>query len=706
MAGQGQRVVIDLESDSDDSETYDEYIASSDIEEGVGAIRINRNDLATISEGSGTRNMVDSYESCLNEILEVFPDISHEHVQQIYEKHIQVTGPYQPPEVTVAQTLIEKILDKGTYPKERDRIRELKRKRSQGNTDAEEAARWKYSDMRDDPLQYSRVAKLALQEAFQFVPTKFIESTFKEHNHYYGAYFAILEAERGLASAVNPPFDRLRSKRANSKTTAARMIEELRQDGFDFDGLKQEIDSAFQRRKRDDAKQQIAKDAKTAEEEQEREHRAKGEVIECGCCFDDVTLLKVTHCNGDEPHYFCLDCAQRNAANDIGNSRYELRCMHESGCTATFSREQKPRFLDAKSIEKLERLQQQDEIRKAELPNLSTCPFCEFAAICPPIEEDREFRCHNPECAEVSCRLCKLKSHIPLTCEESKKENGVSERRVIEEARTEALIRTCGKCKVRILKEDGCNKVICTSCYAVLCDYCGKDITKVMYNHFDGQGRAPPGLITSQGGKCPLYDESSRRKDQQVEEAEKDAMSKVRAEHPELSEEDLKIKFAKSIQSSTGIPSGMQHPHYRFMGDLQGGLLRVQDFVGPLNMRNAPGLPRVIQQGARQPGGRRAEELHSELMERQAGLRLAHQDLERHRRQVEEENPARLRTQVRLEAEQAQQVMQAQITQLNQQRRTQREQARAQRRRGVAQPVAPIPAPAPPLIDIANDPWG
>ena len=163
---------------------------------------------------------------------------------------------------------------------------------------------------------------------------------------------------------------------------------------------------------------------------------------------------------------------------------------------------------------------------------------------------------------KVSCRLCKAKSHVPLSCDEFKKENGVSERRIIEEARTEALIRTCGKCKVRILKEDGCNKVICTKCYAVLCDYCGKDITKQLYNHFDGQGRAPPGVNTDdKSGKCPLYDESHKRKDQQVEKAEKEAMAKVRAEHPDLSEEDLKIKFAKGLQSSTNRHHGHQ-PHH------------------------------------------------------------------------------------------------------------------------------------------------
>ena len=246
--------------------------------------------------------------------------------------------------------------------------------------------------------------------------------------------------------------------------------------------------------------------------------------------------------------------------------------MDGSGCKATFSRSERVRFLDPKTIEKLERLQQQEEIRMADLQNLATCPFCDFAAICPPIEEDREFRCHNPQCEEVSCRLCKAKTHIPLSCEEFKKENGVSERRVIEEARTEALIRTCGKCKVRILKEDGCNKVICSSCSAVICDYCGQDISKQMYNHFDGQGRAPPGVVTNgPGAKCPLYDESNKRKDDQVQKAEKEAMAKVRAEHPDLSEEDLRIKFAKSVQSPTKRPTyhhHFGHRHHRHRYDI------------------------------------------------------------------------------------------------------------------------------------------
>ena len=451
--------------------------------------------------------------------------------------------------------------------------------------------------------------KIALQEAFELVPAKFIDAMYKEHHHYYGAFFAILEAERGLSSARPPPFAPLKSRRVSTKSSAAIMAQ-LEQDGFDFENLKKEIDSAFRRRKKDEctsksispqahriiygtfafiegvwnyvpflpmvsgviilvslcltslfftANRKAASDAKKAEDAEDQRLRAMGEVMECQCCYDDCIPPKMTHCDGEGCHFFCLDCAKTNANTVIGNSRYVLQCMDGSGCKATFSRYERSRFLDDKTIEKLERLQQQDEIRMAEIQNLSTCPFCDFAAICVPVEEDREFRCHNPECEEVSCRLCKAKTHIPMSCEEFKKETGVSERRVIEEARTEALIRTCGKCQVRILKEEGCNKVICTSCSAVLCDYCGKDISKVMYNHFDGQGRAPPGVVTNgPGAKCPLYDESNKRKDRQVEEAEKEAMAKVRAEHPDLSEDDLKIKFAASVDS-TNRP----HQHWR-----------------------------------------------------------------------------------------------------------------------------------------------
>ena len=285
------------------------------------------------------------------------------------------------------------------------------------------------------------------------------------------------------------------------------------------------------------------KDAAAAEAATEKEYRDNGDVLECQCCFDSYAINKITHCDGDEPHFFCLDCAESNAKNEIGNSRYKLTCMDGSGCKASFSREQKQRFLDAKSFETLERIQQQAELRLAKLPNLSECPFCDFAAICPPVDVDKEFRCGDPKCEKISCRLCKLESHLPLTCEESKRESGISERHVIEEARTEALLRICPKCKVKILKEDGCNKVICT-CGGMLCDYCGKDISEVGYVHFDGG--------TGTGGKkCPTYDNFRVRRNKEVEKAEAKAFEKIHRENPNIDAEDLKIKFAETIKGAS-----------------------------------------------------------------------------------------------------------------------------------------------------------
>ena len=74
---------------------------------------------------------------------------------------------------------------------------------------------------------------------------------YKEHHHYYGAFFAILEAERGLSSARHPPFAPLKSRRVSTKSSTAIMAQ-LEQNGFDFENLKKEIDSAFQRRKKDE----------------------------------------------------------------------------------------------------------------------------------------------------------------------------------------------------------------------------------------------------------------------------------------------------------------------------------------------------------------------------------------------------------------------------------------------------------------------
>ena len=158
MAPHPPRDVIDLlsEEDSDGQEDSDHSFFDNYLNEEVSGVHISPVPGRTPTPYSnGPRTAVSPYDICLAEMLEVFPDISREHVQSLYNNLSHENGPFAQ---TAAQVLIEKVLDGGNYPKEKDRIKELKRKRSDRNSDEEEAARWKYADLRDNALEYSKVA--------------------------------------------------------------------------------------------------------------------------------------------------------------------------------------------------------------------------------------------------------------------------------------------------------------------------------------------------------------------------------------------------------------------------------------------------------------------------------------------------------------------------------------------------------------------
>ncbi|KAL8785457.1 MAG: hypothetical protein Q9195_008634 [Heterodermia aff. obscurata] len=96
---------------------------------------LNMEDPPGLPHGSDMEIQVPGFDSCLEKILEVFPDISHEHCREIYDAQMLSPVEGQP----IAQTLITQILDKEKYPKEKDRQKELKRKRLTSSDDEEVA---------------------------------------------------------------------------------------------------------------------------------------------------------------------------------------------------------------------------------------------------------------------------------------------------------------------------------------------------------------------------------------------------------------------------------------------------------------------------------------------------------------------------------------------------------------------------------------
>ena len=396
--------------------------------------------------------------------------------------------------------------------------------------------------------------KLVLQEEFPNIPRRYIDQKFKETNQYFATYQALELASLASEDSTNPPFEKLKRLRSLTlpQSEDFSWMDDLSSGGYGIQALKREIMAARKLRKKEEANQKTKKEVSAAAAAKEKEYRDRGEIMDCGTCCDDYPTYKFIHCDGDCPHFLCFGCLQRYADTEIGNQRYKLNCLDDSGCTAEYSRKERQRALNAKSFDTLERLQQQAELKLANMAGLENCPFCDFAAICPPVKVDKEFRCRNPECEKTSCRLCRKDSHIPMSCKEYKESFGVDERHAVEEAMTKALLKACPKCGKQILKQDGCNKIICF-CGGMLCDYCGKDITKEGYQHFDGAS-------LSRSKKCPTHDNFHERRKAEVTKAEAEAIKKAREENPNLTEEQLKLKFSKDVENdlpNRGLPPNL-----------------------------------------------------------------------------------------------------------------------------------------------------
>lgn len=311
------------------------------------------------------------------------------------------------------------------------------------------------------------------------------------------------------------------------------------------------------RKKQDatDAKLREVEALKLAEEANLRRAEAANEMEECGCCCTEYPQNRMVRCENSDPsvnHWLCYACVKTYVESQLGLMQHELVCIHLDGCSATFSMSQLRLAVSPRSIAKLEQYRQQAEIRLAvengTLDELEECPFCDFKAIVPTsVQEDREFRCANDSCGIVSCRLCKLETHIPLSCEEQAKERGLDARHIVEEAMTEALVRTCNKCKNKFVKDYGCNKMTCPTCGTHMCYVCKQTVTN--YNHFSDSHRpAIPGA--SGPKKCPLHDDVEARHDADVKKAEEEAMRKVREENPDLSEEELKLQVSDAVKKA------------------------------------------------------------------------------------------------------------------------------------------------------------
>ncbi|KAF1951495.1 hypothetical protein CC80DRAFT_424773 [Byssothecium circinans] len=485
---------------------------------------------------------------CLQMVLNVLPDVSVQHVLTL------INGAARTP--TTCQRIILQLLDGDVYPKEQDEVDSRKRKRESDDYEGLEPSE---HDAR--AISYSKDALELLKDEFLSVPVRHLENVLEDNKTFFKSYGVLSKQLRTYQNiAPNPQgFTKIRTPRQKRY-----MINTLIDRGSQ---IPKELEAA---RKRDDmetSKRRRAEELERAEQANLREAQRLGEMGECQCCFDDIPINRMTSCSGETVHFFCLSCASKYVEGEMGLGRVKVVCFADPNCVGTFTRRQLQEFLSETSFERLEHMQQLEDLAAAGLDFLSECPFCDYKAECPPVDVDKEFRCQNPKCRKVSCRLCQKETHIPLSCKEVKDEDKLSARHGVEEAMSAALIRHCNKCKHPFIKLAGCNKMACTRCGNVQCYVCSKDVRD--YHHFSDGSGDPRG-----SSKCPLHDNVEARHEEEVKKAAAEARAKVQAENPNISEADLTIQVSDRVKQAEQSRQGRaQADHVRFPYHMAGGAL-------------------------------------------------------------------------------------------------------------------------------------
>ncbi|KAG5320815.1 RN216 ligase, partial [Pseudoatta argentina] len=314
----------------------------------------------------------------------------------------------------------------------------------------------------------------------------------------YSQYMNNLSLTAKALEALNPD---MKTKRYCNKTTVTEDIPFLQECAF--------IQHKAELKKYLD-------EVKTKEEQEFSELKAKNELLECQCCYDDECMpSKCSTC--EDGHIFCNSCIIRSTDVVLGDGNTRVDCLLRCGSEFPLSILQ--RVLPPTKFSILLCKRQEAEVIAAGVDGLVSCPFCHFASI-PPLE-DKIFKCLNPECMKESCRLCKELNHIPLKCNEKKSE---SARLYLEEKMTQALVRKCYRCSRMFFKEEGCNKMTCI-CGAQMCYICDKPVTD--YKHFQGQGAKCSNL-------CPLWSDDRRLNAEGVIKVCQETMKQIKEKDPHI----------------------------------------------------------------------------------------------------------------------------------------------------------------------------
>lgn len=238
----------------------------------------------------------------------------------------------------------------------------------------------------------------------------------------------------------------------------------------------------------------------------------------CQLCFELKPGLRFTElaCREENEegvnHIFCSECLQRMSEVHIDTgSVHELKCPAPK-CRVPFPEYILKELLDAERYNKWEDLISAKALDQ--MGEIVYCPNCaarkiETAVLADP--EDHHSLCQR--CSYSFCGNCFLPYHPASPCLSSDERIAELRKRAVgnDAGKRIAMInemmnlsfltqskafRTCPSCKMKVEKNEGCNKIHCTNCGNSFCWKCEQVIEG--YDHFSS-------------GKCVLFEDETIR---------------------------------------------------------------------------------------------------------------------------------------------------------------------------------------------------
>lgn len=177
----------------------------------------------------------------------------------------------------------------------------------------------------------------------------FITSTLEPSGYRLFSAYRVLEEAHRTFDPRRPPYNKIKKLRKSAEHYKAPNLElhiqELLSNPYQNEQeveVLRELQAARKVRKNAEDKREAERQLEIEEESNYLKAQAEGTMSECGCCFSDFPLNRMIHCNNEDVlHWFCRGCAKQNAETEVGNSKYQLRCMSMDACGAGFSLDQR-----------------------------------------------------------------------------------------------------------------------------------------------------------------------------------------------------------------------------------------------------------------------------------------------------------------------------------------------------------------------------